>query len=280
MPDENQEVINEVVDESQDTDSHESSNSNVDSHESEIEEKARKMGHVPKDQFKGDPDKWVDAQTFVERGENHVPILRKQIARQQEKLDALNKTIKEFSEYHTKTEQRAYERAYKELKAAQIQAVANADQTAFVELDQQISELQAEAATKVIPQVKDEAKEPEQHPDFVPWQASNSWYGKDKEMSEYADAIGAYIARTKPGYSYSEALKETTEKVKKEFPDKFTNPKRNSAASVESSQPSTKKGGKTFADLSKEQRTIWERWNRDGIKITKEEYVKSQFEDE
>ena len=33
-----------------------------------IENEAREMGWTDKDGFKGDPEKWVDAATFVDRG--------------------------------------------------------------------------------------------------------------------------------------------------------------------------------------------------------------------
>lgn len=271
------EVANET---SQDHESGESSDSNVESHESEIEEKARKMGHVPKEQFKGDPDKWVDAKTFVERGENYVPILRSKIVKQDKEIEALKQTLKEFSDYHSKVEQRSYQKAFNELKAQQIEAVANGDREAFVEIDNQIAELHEKAAATVVPKVKDVPQEAPPRPEFVQWLPRNDWYEKDSSMRLYADKIGEYIDAQNPEIPFSELLEKVTEKVKKEFPSKFINPKRNTAPSVESSQSGNKKGGKTFADLPREARDAFARWERNGIKITKEEYTKKYFEDE
>lgn len=281
MPGENQEEngSSAVENESQDHDSSESSNSNVESHESDIEEKARKMGHVPKEQFKGDPDKWVDAQTFVERGENYVPILKSKIVRQDKKIEALEQTLKEFSDYHTKVEQRAYQRAFKDLKAQQIQAVADGDREAFVEIDNQIAELQETAAATAIPKVK-QVQEDQPDPAFEPWLAQNKWYEKDQEMSELADFHGEWLKKRNPKIPYEELLEKVTEKVKKEFPSKFINPKRNAAPSVESSQSGNKKGGKTFSDLPKEAREAFARFEKHGVKITKEQYVADYFEEE
>lgn len=285
MSDENSQELNQSSESSESQTDQESGHSNTESesaHEDSIEEKAKKMGHVPKDQFKGDPDKWVDAQTFVERGENSIPIMRSQIKRQQAQLEALNQTIKEFSDYHTKTEQRAYEKAFKELKAQQLQAVANADHQSFLEIDQQIAELNAEAREKIPPKVKEAQKEQDASPEFANWSASNSWYGKNSEMSDYADQIGTYLKKNKNFDSETDFLNAVTEKVKKEFPEKFTNPKRNSANSVESSTNAagSKKGEKTFSDLPQNAKDTFARWQRDGIKITKEQYVKQYFEEE
>ena len=42
-----------------------------------VEQEARTLGWVPQEEFKGDPNRWVDADTFVERGHTVMPILRK-----------------------------------------------------------------------------------------------------------------------------------------------------------------------------------------------------------
>src|SRR5882762_9790943 len=42
----------------------------------EIEVKARKMGWLPKEQFRGSADKWVDAERYVSRGEEFIPFLK------------------------------------------------------------------------------------------------------------------------------------------------------------------------------------------------------------
>ncbi len=42
-----------------------------------IEQEAHNLGWVPLDQWRGDPEKWTDADTFVKRGKEIMPILRK-----------------------------------------------------------------------------------------------------------------------------------------------------------------------------------------------------------
>ena len=56
----------------------------------EVEQAAREMGWRPKEEFRGDTAKWVDAETFVSRGENFIPILRAD----REKLRGENAEIK------------------------------------------------------------------------------------------------------------------------------------------------------------------------------------------
>ena len=50
------------------------------------EEKALEMGWVPQDKWTGDPDKWTDARSYVERGEQILPILRANNRRLQDDL--------------------------------------------------------------------------------------------------------------------------------------------------------------------------------------------------
>src|SRR5690606_35489735 len=54
--------------------------------EVDYEAQAKSMGWVPQDEWKGDPDKWTDAQEYVERGEQVLPILRANNRRLQDDL--------------------------------------------------------------------------------------------------------------------------------------------------------------------------------------------------
>ena len=87
----------------------------------EIEEKAKAMGWAPKEEFRGDESKWVDAEEFVKRGENYVGIAKENIDRLTTKVTNLEKKLEEssglfneFREFATKSEQRAYDKSQKE----------------------------------------------------------------------------------------------------------------------------------------------------------------------
>lgn len=233
----------------------------------EVEEKARKMGWTPKEEFRGDPDKWRGAAEFVERGENMLPIVRKTVEKQEREIADLKKSIKEFSEYHTKTEQRAYERALKDLKTKQIEAVAAADTATFVEIDKEIAELNKDISVK--PKASDE------HPDYKPWLEKNKWAEDDTELAAYAEGQAVYLRKKGVKVEGAEFLDMVAERVKKEFPDKFSNPRRNSAPSVEGATNLAKRGGgRTYADLPAEARAACDRAVKNyGIK--KEDYVKN-----
>ena len=50
------------------------------------EQEARNLGWVPQEEFRGDPGKWVDAETFVERGHTIMPILKSNNKKLEEQL--------------------------------------------------------------------------------------------------------------------------------------------------------------------------------------------------
>ena len=43
----------------------------------EIVAEAKELGWVPQDEFRGAQDKWIDAPTFLARGRDVMPLLRK-----------------------------------------------------------------------------------------------------------------------------------------------------------------------------------------------------------
>src|SRR3990167_10980336 len=91
----------------------------------EFEPRAKRMGWVPEDQFRGEKSRWVDAKTFVEKGENELPILRERLRRADEGLKELGEvkeTLKNFQGYMTKVEERAFVRAKAEIESKRQEA--------------------------------------------------------------------------------------------------------------------------------------------------------------
>ena len=99
-----------------------------------IEIQAKAMGWVPQEDFKGNPDIWKDAESFVKDGYEILPILRERTKKMAVSMDTTNKELAEtksllktLTDHHKKTEESAYQRALKTLKAEQREAVADND---------------------------------------------------------------------------------------------------------------------------------------------------------
>ena len=67
----------------------------------ESEERARLQGWVPKDEFRGDPDKWKTAEDFLEWGEKIVPIQKERTIALESKLDQAIGDIKKLTQTQT-----------------------------------------------------------------------------------------------------------------------------------------------------------------------------------
>lgn len=231
-----------------------------------VEQEARAMGWVPKEDFRGDPQRWRPAEEFVERGKNIMPVLRENNERLTGKIADMERTMKEFAEYHSKTEQRAYERAIKEIKTKQREAVRNADEEAFQAAEQEMDELAKQA-----PQAPQPQQSVEPDPAFLAWHKDNPWYGKDTELSDFAEDLA--FGMQQRGKTVD--LDKVTERVKAAYPHKFLNPRREQPGAVEGATPSSpKKKGRGYADLPAEAKTVCDRFVKTIPGFTKEQYLK------
>ena len=198
----------------------------------ELEAQAREMGWRPKEEFKGDESRWVDAKTFVDRGEHVLPIikatnerLRGEIVAANQRTAQLEQAIKDSQEtiaalerYHQDDVKQKVEKARNDLKAQLIQAKRDGDVEAEVNLTEELANLNSADAAALArdeggekkvdkqPPPKDYTKEPE----FVNWKADNSWFGSDR-------------AKTAIAYDITQRLREAGDTtVGRAFLDKVT----------------------------------------------------------
>jgi hypothetical protein len=249
-----------------------------------VEAEATKMGWTPKDQFKGDPAKWRPADEFVERGKNMLPIVQATVKRQEKQIEELTRTVKDFTEHMTKTEQRAYDRAMADLKAQRKDAIAAGDGEAFEKVDEAITDLQKEVDAKAA-KAKTSAPAAQDDPVYSEWEGRNKWLA-DERMAEYAEFAANSMRSRGEKAQGAEFLDLVTKKVKEQFPDKFTNPRRESAPSVEGAAPAPRKGGKSYADMPADARAACDRMAKNGFSGDqkaadkfKVDYVKQFFEE-
>src|SRR3954470_23631210 len=129
---------------------------------SESEAKARRQGWRPKDEYRGPDEKWVDADAFLKRSDEELPVMRERLKKQDRDLADLKGTVAKFAEHHAKVEKIAYERAMNEVKKQRREALAIGDADGFEQAEERLQELkevkpaatQKEAAAEVAPEVK------------------------------------------------------------------------------------------------------------------------------
>ncbi len=154
------------------------------------EAKAREMGWKPKEQFKGDESKWIDAKSYVERGETVLPIVKAQLRKTQDELEEVKKAALAWTahtEAAAKREVGEWKAKYDAAIQSKKDAIAQGDGEKVIEAEAAIDDLKASK-----PQPQKET--PKVHPDFAAWKAENPWYQTDEERTLQANLIGARLA--------------------------------------------------------------------------------------
>lgn len=211
---------------------------------------ASKMGWVPEDKWHG-KTAWIDAETFVKRGEEVLPIVQadnRKLREQVASLSAQNAQIaQETAEFKTYLEgARAKDKANYEAQLTELQqirkdAVTSGDGEAFAAADDRIDKLKAAAATGTTPPAQQQAP---MHPDWAPWLAENQWYSQDQDLMMEANSLVAITAK-KTGLTGRALFEAIKAKVAKLNPDKFDEVVERGGGPEERTEPTAppRKGG-------------------------------------
>jgi len=231
-----------------------------------VQQEALQQGWVPKEEFDGDPERWVDAGEFVRRGE-----LFRKIESQSKELKDVKKALSELAKHNSKIREVEYNRALEGLKAQKKEALSEGDADRVVDIDDKI-DLVKDQQKQLQNQLHQEAQQqtPEVHPELAGWIAKNPWYETNPEMRKFADRMGLALAGD---MSPTDVLKEVEKEVKSRFKDKFRNPNRDKPGAVEGAVNRQGKSAEADLELSDVEKTIMKTLV-DGGHITKDEYLK------
>lgn len=167
----------------------------------EVEAEALSLGWTPKDKFRGAAEKWVDAETFVRRGHEVMPLLKKtnqklegdlaesrrQLAELSAQVVAGNQTVKDLVEFQAAEVQRQVKAQLQTLKAQKREARKAGDDALVDDIEEQMDELREEAASAPPPVKITAPTKPAPVEGVSPWAtafaAENDWLGKDKRRT-------------------------------------------------------------------------------------------------
>jgi hypothetical protein len=185
----------------------------------ELERNARNLGWVPEAEWRGDKSKWVDANTFLEKAEHIMPILRRNNAELQgqlsardrqlqdlsRRLEAQDRTLKVLAEQGDENSEAARGERITTVRAELRQAIADSDVEAQAALQEELSDLKLEqklakerkeAASKGSgTEVQDQGRgrvPPEVERAFQEWLPDNQWYN-DPVLAGAANATAMAI---------------------------------------------------------------------------------------
>jgi hypothetical protein len=257
----------------------------------EVRQEAESQGWVPKEKFRGNEADWVDADTFVKRGREILPILRKNNENLIKDLNATKEQLKEFrqaAEEFKQFQREAYERKaseyekrIQEIKESRAQAISDGDGQKVNALDDALD--QAKDELKEAKQaVKDaevvvKAPEPTQaeiDPGLQAWLDRNTWFGEDKRMTAVVNGIGESLRLEFPMLKGQPFLDKLDEVLAEEFPTKFGK-KQSPSSRVESGSGRQSRGSsnaQSYDNLPPDAKAACDRFVKQKL-MTREQYV-------
>ena len=232
------------------------------------EDRAREQGWLPAEEYDGDKSKWVSAETFVAKGELIAKI--ESIGKE---LKNTKKAMHMLQDHHTKVKEAEFTRAVNYLKQQKKQAYESGDVDKIIEIDEQLVNVKETQKQQAMILAQDNRIAEEVHPGFVSWTEKNPWYNTDAELRETSDVIGLAHAKANPNKTPDEVLDFVSKKIRASYPEKFSNPNRDKASSVEGAGSSARTRKVSDFDMSEDEIRVMNTFVRQGI-MTKDEYMK------
>lgn len=226
----------------------------------ELLSEAMKQGYNP--EFNGENKK--SPKQFLEVAYNHNKMLKERNDALSGQVDQLNDKLNQVVQFQTEMKQKAVDKAVRELKSERTEAIKDGDIDKVEKLDEEIS--------------KQEVVKPQNNIILDQWLGRNKWYEDDEDLAVEADIIAQQLQGTgrfqADDTSYEKLLKQVEIRVKKQFPEKFKNPKKDNPPEVESGRNSSQRESttRTFAELPADAKRACERFVKDEV-MTKEQYL-------
>lgn len=256
----------------------------------ETEVQARELGWVPKEEFRGDPEKWVDAQAYLDHGNQVLPIVRATNKRLKDEIEVArrenealrgtvretNESVRALQEYHAEELKQTRERVRAELLEKLKGARKENDVDEEIKITGELSKMDAQdaVAQAAPPPAKKTNGEAEQPPKIPPeveeWGKRNPWYGTDLARTSIAQGVAMQLRRSEPSLKGIDFLERVVEGTNKELARLGVTVAQRSDTKVEAgrggaggSTGGAGGGGKSYADLPADAKAECDRWASD-----------------
>lgn len=220
---------------------------------------ASELGWVPKENFKGDPDKWRPADEFIRAGRDIQKTLSSELRSVKQEVERFGRVASEITADRVRQRDEYWQQQH-------AKAVDEGDHDAA---NLAVQERQKLAQT-AIPSPPVEVNE---------WIGRNAWYNADPAAQLRAQEVAERLSRQ--GRSISEQLEAAERIVRKEFPEHFPvkakEPPSTQTGSSRKAAPSNRAKG--FADMPAESQKMAQDMVRRNPGLTIEAVAKSYWAD-
>lgn len=209
-----------------------------------IEQRARAMGWKPLGEYSGNPRHWSDAESFVRKGEEELPVLRDQnrrmsekLVRQEQQLETLRNSVEEQRaavEEATRVARGAseagYARALSDLKAKQREAASQGELEAFDQIGEQIAAMEEQRTKDLAPRPPADPKPKPAgiDPAITAFVEANPWFNNPAKAYLKQTMIGLHNAVLAEGQiaDVADQLVEAKARLGRIYPQDFPSARR------------------------------------------------------
>lgn len=273
MLDEEIETVDSAGNESADTGNEAESDSSSVVIETSKEAIAKAIGWKPKDEYRGRPEDWQDADAFLGRNaalQSEVKELRERVSAKDEEYAQRIKRIEAANERLIREDR---ERLIRELRQQRRTAAELGD---IEELDRLENEedkywLRVAEQEKQDRQAQERPRAPDLLPETQDWIRRNSWFNESQSMQQIA--LGFYneaLEGMPANKDESKRLAYVDKKMSEVYPDKFGGGNKSSAVESGSRQVANN----PVTKLTAEERSACKRFIARGIIKNEAEYIK------
>jgi hypothetical protein len=169
---------------------------------------ARESGWTPKEDFRGNPDHWVDAKTWVEKGRQLAPLMKQQNAglkkdlqaerdarvQLEARLRANEAALAAIQESQFESTVLDVKEMRKEIKAQIAQASRDGEHDRVADLTEKLIDLKEPEKPVKVNGEQQPVDRPVVDPHYAAWKDRNSWYWEDHRKSGFAEGVGRELA--------------------------------------------------------------------------------------
>lgn len=222
-----------------------------------VDDLASEMGWKPKDQWKGDPEKWKPAAQFLRRTVDVNRSLADEIKGVRSQVETMVRTSAELTA-------RAVAAERERILAERKEAIDLGDHAAVDHADEKLKTL-----TVTIP--------PQESPDVAAFKERNAaWFDKDDDATRWAVNRAGELAKQGIG-SPARQLAIVEREAKQLFPEFFPEPAKGVPLSKPGPRGNSQPQGKGFTALPADVQAAALDYERRGV-CSKDEYAKIYFE--
>lgn len=240
-----------------------------------IETEAKALGWSPKENWRGNEADWVDAQTFVERGRQVMPLLKKNNERLTSKLTeteqalasttaqmkAMQATLKALEEHREADINAQVEERINKLRGDIADASRDGDHARVAELTDELATQRATLAVAAAGKKGEDSGTDDNNsgqqtqqlsPEITQWYADNSIYVTDIKRRALGTAVAMELRKNGDTSTGAVFLEKVKEEVERTLNPASTTSKVSGGNGGSGRQEPAAGGGKSYRDLPKD----------------------------